>query len=303
MAQDILQDDLPRIGALLRDVLHMQTQAKLTRLGGLTNRTYRADLPDGRAYIVRIPGEGTQEMIDRSAERISTLLAGRLGIDAPVLHFGKNGEKVSVCIPDAVTMTPETMRTPERIRQAAQLLRRLHTCGEATGFDFDVFALADLYESIADGHGVCAFPGFTSYKDVVLHIRDAQKEQCPTRVFCHNDPIFANWLLDADARLYLVDWEYAGMNDPMWDLADLSIESDFTPELDRLLLRSYLQREPSDLTARRFLANKIYVDYLWSLWAKAREPFEGEWVLDYGIMRYERMQEQIAAYEQQDRIG
>ncbi|MBR5618098.1 MAG: phosphotransferase [Clostridia bacterium] len=299
MTKDILHEDTLRIRVLLRDVLHSTVQPHLTRLGSMTNRTYRADLPDGRAYIVRIPGDGTQEMIERTVEKTSTMLADRLGIDAPLLYFGANGEKVSVCIPDAITMSPETMRTPERIRQAAQLLRTLHTCGEDMGSDFNVFTLAERYEDVAVRHGVRAFADYAAVKDAVLGIRDEQRKSSVRRVFCHNDPIYANWLVDRNGKMYLVDWEYAGMNDPMWDLADLSIESDFTADLDQALLTVYLQQEPDDLTIRRFLANKVYVDFLWSLWAKAREPFESDWVVEYGKMRFSRMQQHIVTYQKE----
>ena len=293
-------DDAKRIGELLRDVLRTQTDAKLMRMGSMTNRTYRADLEDGRTVIVRLPGDGTQEMIDRADERNSTVLANRLGLDAQLLYFGENGEKVTAYIPDAVTMSPETMRSGQRIRQAAQMLRTLHACGEDVGYAFDVFALADLYETVALRHGISLFPQFRSAKDAVLRIQREQTDVSgETRVFCHNDPIYANWLLDQNEKMYLIDWEYAGMNDPLWDLADLSIESDFLPCHDEMLLTAYLQREPDSHTVRRFLANKIYVDYVWSLWAKAREPFEEDWIIEYGNIRYARMQRQIEAYGQQ----
>lgn len=299
MEKDVLCEDALRVRTLLRDVLHTQAQAHLTRLGSMTNRTYRADLPDGRAVIVRLPGDGTQEMIDRAAEKTSTMFANRLGLDAPLLFFGTNGEKVTTCIPDAVTMSPETMRTSERIRQAATMLRTLHSCGEDVGIDFDVFKLAELYESVAVRHGVSLFTDFSAAKREVLRILHEQKtEKQETRAFCHNDPIYANWLLDPDGKLYLVDWEYAGMNDPMWDMADLSIESDFLPDHDELLLTVYLQHAPDRKTMQRFIANKVFVDYLWSLWAKAREPFEGDWVKEYGLTRFVRMQRQIIAYRQ-----
>lgn len=289
-------EDEQQVNALLRNSLQMHVGINLTRLGSMTNRTYRVDLSDGRSVIVRLPGEGTQEMIDRADEKTSTLLANRLGLDAPLLYFGANGEKVTVCIPDAVTMTPEMMRSQTCIRQTADILRKLHTCGETVGFDFDVFSLAELYEEIAVRHNVSLFPDFSAAKNAVLSIREDQNAE-EMRVFCHNDPIYANWLLDRNDRLYLIDWEYAGMNDPMWDLADLSIESDFTPSHDALLLESYLQHEPDKQTVRRFLANKVYVDYVWSLWAKAREPFEAEWVREYGMTRYSRMQQMIVKYQ------
>lgn len=299
MCKGVYPGDEQRIGALLRDEMHIDAAVKLTRLDSMTNRTYRADLSDGRAWVIRIPGDGTQEMIDRAAERTSTIEANRLGLDAPLLYFGANGEKVTACIPDAVTMSPETMRSPERIAQVAEMLRTLHSGSTDTDVVFDVFALAELYESVAAQYGVQLFPDFPAAKDAVLRIRREQTENGrASTVFCHNDPIYANWLLDRNGRMYLIDWEYAGMNDPMWDLADLSVESGFSASEDDMLLTAYLRGQPDKLSRQCFLANKVYVDYLWSLWAKAREPFEGDWVQAYGSMRFARMQNLIRAYRE-----
>ena len=64
------------------------------------------------------------------------------------------------------------------------------------------------------------------------------------KVHCHNDPLCENWV-EGDGKMYLIDWEYAGMNDGMWDVADVSIEASFTWEQDRLLLEKYLDRTPT----------------------------------------------------------
>ena len=112
MSKKICTGDLPRIHALLRQAVGKSDYTDLRRMGGLTNRTYRADFPDGTKYVIRIPGEGTEEMIVRADERISTELACSLGIDTPLLCFGDDGAKVSEFIHGAVTMSSETMKEP-----------------------------------------------------------------------------------------------------------------------------------------------------------------------------------------------
>ena len=118
--------------------------------------------------------------------------------------------------------------------------------------------------------------------------RKLRKRWQPALVPCHNDPLCENWVQGAD-KLYLLDWEYAGMNDPMWDLADVSIEAGYTQTQDNQLLESYLQRKPTGEEQRRFLANKIYVDYLWTLWAKTRVPYDGQPMEDWAAERYARL--------------
>lgn len=99
--------------------------------------------------------------------------------------------------------------------------------------------------------------------------------------------------------MYLVDWEYAGMNDPMWDLADISVEAGYGSEEDELLLQYYLNGEVANHIRRQFAANKIYLDYLWSIWAKARVPYDGQPLEEYARERYERMKENIQNYVQE----
>ena len=97
--------------------------------------------------------------------------------------------------------------------------------------------------------------------------------------------------------MYLIDWEYAGMNDGMWDLADVSIEAGYDAECDRLLLLAYTQREPDKLTEKHFLASKLYVDYLWTLWAKARVPYDGQPMEDWALDRYTRLKNNLRIYK------
>ena len=105
MAKEIVQADLARIRALLDEVLGHSDYSDVQRMGGLTNRTYCVSFADGSRIMVRIPGEGTEELIDRADEKVSTELACRLGIDAKLYFFGDDGEKVSQFVPNAVTMS------------------------------------------------------------------------------------------------------------------------------------------------------------------------------------------------------
>ena len=115
------------------------------------------------------------------------------------------------------------------------------------------------------------------------------------KVPCHNDPLCENWV-EGNGRMYLIDWEYAGMNDGMWDIADVSIEAGFDETCDKLLLRAYMEKEPDVMDEKHFLASKIYVDYLWTLWAKARVPYDGQPMEDWAVERYSRMKSFIEQY-------
>ncbi|MBR0087703.1 MAG: phosphotransferase family protein [Lachnospiraceae bacterium] len=295
----IVKEDVPKIFDLLQKAAGSDACILIGRMGGLTNHTYHAVLEDGREYVVRIPGEGTEEMIVRSDEKISTELACRLDIDAQMLYFGDDGSKVTEYIPNARTMSAASFHDEKMIEEAAALLRRTHSCGEDTGVPFEVFDLAANYEKIIEDVQVAMPSDYAEQKEKVLRIKaQIDRELHPEKVPCHNDPLCENWVYGGSSRLYLIDWEYAGMNDGMWDVSDISIEAGFDEAWDRLLLTDYLGHEPSAADNRHFLANKIYVDYLWTLWAKTRVPFDGQPMEDWTQERYARMIGNINAFEE-----
>lgn len=296
MENEIIREDVPQIKELIRKVLGTDSYAGLSRMGGLTNHTYKVTLENGEEYVVRIPGPGTEELIVRSDERISTGLACDLGIDARMLYFGENGTKVSEFIAGAVTMSAETLKEPGHIRQMAEIFKKLHSCGVDTKVSFEVFDMAEGYEKIIREKEVGMFDDHREVKEEVMRIKaeiDAAVEI--RKVPCHNDPLCENWV-EGSGRMYLIDWEYAGMNDGMWDLGDVSIEAGFDDAHDEMLLSAYLGRKPDTMEKKHFLASKIYVDYLWTLWAKARVPYDGQPMEDWAVERYMRLKSFIQTY-------
>lgn len=296
MANEIIMEDVPQIKELIRKVLGAEHYKELSRMGGLTNHTYKVILENGEEYAVRIPGLGTEDLIVRSDERISTGLACDLGIDAEMLYFGENGAKVSRFITNAVTMSADTLKDSEHIRQMAKIFKKLHGCGIDTKVPFEVFNMAEGYEKIISEKQVSFFDDYQEIKEEVMQIKaeiDAAVEI--RKVPCHNDPLCENWI-KGNGRMYLIDWEYAGMNDGMWDLGDVSIEAGFDNTHDEMLLCEYLGRDPDSVEKKHFLASKIYVDYLWTLWAKARVPYDGQPMEDWAAERYARLKSFIQDY-------
>ena len=296
ITREIDSADIPRIKSLIRDVLNVSDYTEIERLGGLTNRTYRIRLDNGNQYAVRIPGEGTEEIINRQDEKISTELACSIGVDANLLYFGDDGVKLSEYIANAVTMSEEDMRVEKRIGKAAEVLVSLHSSSADTEVAFDVFSMAATYEKSILDNGIILYDDYTDVKNNVRMIREeslSSPHAC--RVPCHNDPLCANWI-ESEDNLYLIDWEYAGMNDGFWDLAALSIEAYYKPYHDTLLLTSYLKHAPDEEELRHFLANKVFVDYLWTLWALMRIPYDGQPMKDWADERYERMKSYTHQY-------
>ncbi|MBR2633978.1 MAG: phosphotransferase [Clostridia bacterium] len=300
--REIISQDVPKIEALLEKVFSDKSYRELSRLGGLTNHTYRVLREDGSEYVLRIPGEGTEELICRADERVSTDLACRLGIDASLLYFGEDGAKVTRYLPEAETMNSLRLKQAENIRRVARIFQILHRSGENTGVPFEVFDMAKGYERIISSMKVSMFEDYSLISQRVLEIkREIDRDVSAPVVPCHNDPLCENWVL-SQGKMYLIDWEYAGMNDGMWDVADVSIEAGYSEKEDRILLEEYLERKPTLTDRKHFLANKIYVDYLWTLWAKARVPYDGQPMEDWATERYARLKanlEQFVAVQEE----
>ena len=297
MARQIIEQDIAKVQALVQKVLGVDGYKSMARMGGLTNHTYHVTLDNGSEYVVRIPGDGTEELIVRSDEKISTTLACDLGIDAEMLYFGDDGSKVTRYIPNAITMSAATLHEKEHIDQMAAIFRKLHTCGVDTGVPFEVFDMAAGYEKIIRDKDVPMYDDYAQVKATVMAIKaQVDAHGIAPKVPCHNDALCENWVV-GDGRMYLIDWEYAGMNDGMWDLADVSIEAGFDAEHDEMFLRSYLERQPNTDDKKHFLASKLYVDYLWTLWAKARVPYDGQPMEDWATERYARLKENINIYK------
>ena len=297
MAKEIIREDIPVVIELMLKVLGTDDYAELSRMGGLTNHTYKVTLANGEEYVVRLPGEGTEEVIVRSDEKISTKLACDLGVDAQMLYFGDDGSKVTEYIKNAVTMSAESLKNHERIEQVAEIFRKMHSCGVDTKVPFEVFEMATSYEKVINDNNVPMFDDYSEIKATVMQIKaEIDNAIDIKKVPCHNDALCENWVL-GDGRMYLIDWEYAGMNDGMWDIADVSIEAGFNADYDKMLLSAYLEREPETLDEKHFLASKIYVDYLWTLWAKMRVPYDGQPMEDWATERYTRLKGFIEDYK------
>ena len=298
LIRQIEEKDIPLVKEILYKVFSDDNYNDILRLGGMTNHSYKVTRNDGGEYVVRIPGEGTEELINRFDERKSTQLACRLGIDSELLYFGDDGAKVMRFICDPQPISEGIMQKRENLVQAAAIFRKLHTCGVDTGVRFEVFEMVDLYERLIRKENVVVYDDYEDVKDTVYTIKKAvDATGIAPKVPCHNDSLIGNWVIDKSGKLYLIDWEYSGMNEAMWDLACLSIEAGYTETNDRELMDAYYKRNATSDEKKRFIASKLYVDYLWTLWGLVRIPFDGAFMQEYADQRYERLKRNMLVYK------
>ncbi|MDH3667510.1 MAG: phosphotransferase family protein [Paracoccaceae bacterium] len=234
----------------------------IERLGGLTNLVFRTG-----DMCLRIPGEGTEEYIDRANEAVAAREAANAGVSPEVLYSDPaTGLMVTRFIDNIETMSVAKFREREgAAARAGEAFQRLHSSDAVFPFRFDLFAMIDEYLGVLAGKDVALPPG---YHDVVAEagtVRAALAMHPIALAPCHCDPLCENFL-DTGERMWIVDWEYSGMNDPMWDLGDLSVEGEFTPAQDAELLHAYFGREPTATEQGRVVIYKAMCDLLWTLW-------------------------------------
>jgi thiamine kinase-like enzyme len=239
---------------------------RIERLGGLTNRVFLLDGPQG-AVCLRLPGAGTEAYIDRAREAEMAHLAAAAGVAPEVLFADpSSGVMVTRFLAGTTTMTAEGFATRKGApARAGQVFRRLHDSGARFPGRFELFAMIEDYLRILAPKAVALPQG---YHDV-LRQSEAVKSALAAHPLplapCHCDPLCENFL-DDGARMWLVDWEYAGMNDPMWDLGDLSVEGGFGPAEDEEMLAAYFPGGPTPAERGRMVIYKAMCDLLWTLW-------------------------------------
>lgn len=232
--------------------------------GGLTNDNHLVEAA-GRRYVVRIPGRSTELLaIDRANEHASALAAGREGVGPAVLEYLPDLEVMVLEFVPGRTMSGESLRTPESARRIAESLHRLHACGPFLR-DFDMFRITDGYLAICDERRFRIPDGFRERMAAVAEVERAIRARPLPAVPCHNDLLAENYI-DDGARLWLVDYEYSGNNDPTFELANTAQECEYDDALRAVLCEAYFGRADDALLARMRL-QALMSDLGWTLWA------------------------------------
>jgi thiamine kinase-like enzyme len=233
-----------------------------TRLGGLTNLVFRVG-----HHVLRIPGRGTEEYIDRRNEAVAATEAARARVSPEVIHADpETGLMVTRFIEGAVTMSPEAFRSrPGAPARAGLIFRRLHDSGARFPFRFELFSMIDSYLALLAKKDLTLPEGYHDVVKEAASIRATLESQSLPLAPCHCDPLCENFL-DTGGRMWIVDWEYSGMNDPMWDLGDLSVEGGFDAVQDEEMLTAYFGGEPPQQDRARMVVYKAMCDLLWTLW-------------------------------------
>ena len=205
--------------------------------GGYSNQTYKVDA-DEKSYVLRINGDQTPILkLDRLEEiRINQVSNSKNISPQMYTEFSSKDYLVSEFINESSTLTKEEATTTNGIITLANILKNIHSIqGEYR--EFSPFQLLDVYYQgivffkVKIPSDVCAF------LNKVDEIRK-YSEKFNAKIFCHNDFYTYN-ILKQKSKLYVIDWEFAGIGDPFFDLATISFSNAYSAEQDALLLKSY----------------------------------------------------------------
>ncbi len=253
--------------------------------GGITNRNFKVDVAGGE-YVLRIGGHDTELLgIDRNAEHAANVLAAGLGIAPEVIAFVEPEGYLVTRYIRGTPVSAERMRDREMILNVVRTLRRFHNSGSIAS-RFDPFRVVEAYCSTATTHGITVPKAYDRAKPIADMIERLRPPH-PT-VFCHNDLLNANFIADENGRVWIVDWEYAGMGDRFFDLANFSVNHGLDERDDALLLASYGVEEERSLVQMRFMSD--FREAMWGVVQQAISDIEFDFEA-YAAEHFERMEE------------
>ena len=260
------------------------------QLGGMTNQNYLVKTTN-KQYIVKFFGKGTEKLINRQDEKYNLELLKDLDLDVKNYLFDiEAGIKVNEYIESAITLDSTSIKT--KFDKIAPILQTIHASGKELRGEFAPFEEIKKYESLIEEK--IPYANYEAVREEVLSLEKRLADLGVDRKSCHIDLVPENFIESPQGRLYLIDWEYSSMNDPMWDLAALFLESEFTRQEEEAFLSHY-ESEQTPVSREKIAIYKILQDAIWSLWTVYKEE-QGADFGDYGVSRYQRAVKGLSYY-------
>lgn len=268
------------------------SDVQIIQIGGMSNKNFKVTL-QGKEYILRVPGNGSEGMVNRSNEEFNAIEACKLGINPLIKYFNSStGIKLADYITNAETLNSATIQRHDNMVKVADIYRTIHNSHVRLKNEFNIFREIDKYDLLIEKSNATMYAGWENIRPQVMSLENYLNELGVDLLPCHNDAVPENFIKAEDNRIYLIDWEYSGINDPMADFAALFLESEFTEENQDYILKQYFQGEIPANTWSKILCYQILWDYLWSQWTVIKEA-NGDDFGSYGIDRYNRVKKNI----------
>jgi thiamine kinase-like enzyme len=279
-----LLDDLPALSGTPRTIAALE--------GGLTNFNFKVSTPEQTAVVRLSSSDGDLLAIDRDAEHANSLRAAESGAAPAVLAYRPDHQALVVAWLNGTTLTAQDLHDERNVVRAAAVCRQLHSGPRFVG-DFDMFEVQRRYLAIVRDRGYRLPPGYLELLPEVDRIAESLAVRTEKTLPCNNDLLAANFI-DDGKRLWVIDYEYAGNNDPCFELGNIWSESDLPLDHLALLVDSYYGRHLRNKVARARLLG-LMAKYGWTLWASiqaAVSPIDFDF-WSWGMEKYERAVEEF----------
>ena len=256
--------------------------------GGITNHNFKVTLDDG-TYVLRIGGRDTDLLgIDRRAEHEASLAAAAVGVGPEVIELVEPEGYLVTRFVEGTRVPAEAMGHPDTIRRVAQSLSAVHAAPSIPS-RFDAFRVVEVYRARAAAHGIptpAAYERAKRIADRIERVRGPIAERP-----CHNDLLNANFI-DDGSRIRIVDWEYAGMGDVFFDLANFATNHELGDAAAMELLRAYFgevhAEHERNLRLLRFMSD--FREAMWGVLQQAVSELEFDFA-GYAQRHFDRLEQ------------
>ena len=262
---DLSRADLGTADAVLARVPSLAgTPRQVTALpGGLTNLNFKVCTPHGQ-FVARVFADGANLLaIDRDREYRNSVLAAAAGVGAPVVEYRPQDRVLVLAFIEGRTLTNADVSQPAMLRRIAAACKALHGAGRFMG-DFDMFEVQASYYATARAARMRIPAGYDDLMPAFTAARQALAARPEGTVPCNNDLLAANFIDDGE-RIWLIDYEYSGNNDPCFELGNIAGECHLDADALAALVTAYYGRQRSSRVARARLF-ALVAQYGWTLW-------------------------------------
>jgi thiamine kinase-like enzyme len=277
-----LRDQL--VGAMQRVPEVAGRELRLSALsGGITNRNYLVEAGGaGGRYVIRLAGNDTHLLgISREVEHAATVAAAGVGVGPEVVAFIRPEGYLVTRFIEGVPLDEKRAHESATLARVADSLRRFHQ-GPAIPGLFIPLRIVEVYRALAAERGVRIPPEYELARSIGRRIELALLAAPIELQPCHNDLLNANFI-DDGSRIRIVDWEYAGMGDVFFDLANFSVNHELTPDEDVELLRAYDTAAPRRDRLARLALMRVVSDFREAMWGVLQQ---GVSTLDVDFVAY-----------------
>ena len=240
---------------------------------GMTNRSFIFTVNNKR-YIMRIPGEGTDKLIDRREEYDVYQRVKKEPYTETILYLNPdNGYKISEFLENTRNSDSNNVQD---VKESMNVLRKFHSQNYQVDHTFDIWKQIDFYESLRKT--ASSYRDYEEIKDRVLKLKPFIDDNVTKWSLCHIDANYDNFLIDQNNNVFLIDWEYAGMQDPDLDIAMYAIYAGYTKEKIDQLINIYYENKVSENIRYKIYAYIAVGGLLWSNWCEYKQSLG----LDFG---------------------